>query len=246
MYEEGFGVEKSPEMAFFWHKEAAKNGNLSSQDMLGWMHENGCGTPQDKEEAFRCYEIAANRGEKHSQMSLVLMYEMGEGVQKNPEKAATWCRKLAEAEDPAAQFKLSVFFKDGFGVPVNKREAFKWCERSANKGGQNAIALLRWMYFSGYVVAPSDENEAILFHKKALHIYRRAAEDGDERGILKLASMFAKGEGIGKNIGKAIELYENSAVKKNPDVCVALGTLYTEIKDEENANKWFQEASNNK
>ena len=62
MYYTGNGVEKCDEMAVFWFKKSAEQGNAFAQYLLGSCLENGQGIAQDLDEAVLWYEKAAAQG----------------------------------------------------------------------------------------------------------------------------------------------------------------------------------------
>lgn len=62
MYAEGRGVEKNPETAAKWFRQAAEQGVQDAQYRLGGMYQRGEGVPQDMEYAYAWYTVAKKLG----------------------------------------------------------------------------------------------------------------------------------------------------------------------------------------
>lgn len=79
--------------------------------------------------------------------------------------------------------------------------AMKFLKKSADAGYGPAQALLGYIY---------DYSE---LDKESVEMYRKAAEQGTPAGEYGLGDMYAKGEGIEKDLGKALELITKAAEK---------------------------------
>ena len=62
--------------------------------------------------------------------------------------------------------------------------------------------------------------------KKALELYRKTCEAGDQDGCVLAAHMYRDGAGIPKDLEQALELYERACAQKQPNACMSLGTMY--------------------
>jgi len=62
MYADGRGVERSPEEAVRWFREAAEKGVQEAQFRLAGLYERGEGVPRDLEYAYAWYSVAAQLG----------------------------------------------------------------------------------------------------------------------------------------------------------------------------------------
>ena len=60
MYENGYGVERSPEEAVKWYRKAAEQGKTEAQFDLGWLYSNGEGVERSDSEAAKWYRKAAD------------------------------------------------------------------------------------------------------------------------------------------------------------------------------------------
>jgi len=112
--------------AMYWFREAAKQGHVLSQYILGRMYDVGEGTSTDDVKAVHWYSKAAEQGNLYAQNRLGEMYEGGQGVSKNAKKAVHWFRKGAEGGLPMAQYNLADMYRFGFGVPQSYIHAYAW------------------------------------------------------------------------------------------------------------------------
>jgi TPR repeat protein len=53
MYQNGFGTEENPEMAYYWYRRAADAGDADGAYMSGWCLENGYGVTDPAKEWYR-------------------------------------------------------------------------------------------------------------------------------------------------------------------------------------------------
>uniref|UniRef100_A0A8C5TBR2 LRP2-binding protein n=1 Tax=Malurus cyaneus samueli TaxID=2593467 RepID=A0A8C5TBR2_9PASS len=132
---------KDLKKAFFWHSEAAENGNLESQGALAIMYLYGQGAPQNSEAALEHLRKAAELGNIYAQGHLVEYYY----TRKFYSKAAAEARratknddinKLAEMSDchptyvakgaAMAAFYLARCFQLGRGIKKDKAAAEKY------------------------------------------------------------------------------------------------------------------------
>src|SRR6266542_3921162 len=80
------GTNKDLYKAFYWHRNAAENGDIEAQSNLAKLYEEGKGTEKDLKKAFYWYQKAAKNNVKEAQYILALSYYDGEGTEKNFEK----------------------------------------------------------------------------------------------------------------------------------------------------------------
>jgi TPR repeat protein len=93
MYWEGvFGIPKNPSLAAYWYREAADNGSIGSQYLLGLLYFYGKGVSLNYKESENWLMIASNNGNNHAQYFLGLMYYTGRGVKKDYIRAYVWLR----------------------------------------------------------------------------------------------------------------------------------------------------------
>jgi hypothetical protein len=102
-----------------------------------------------------------------------------------------------------------------------------------------AQSSLGIMYAKGEGV-PQDDQEAVYWYKKA-------AKEGEPKGLYNLALMYSDGRGVPKDDKKAAELYRRAAYFGFPDAQYNLGVLYAlgsgVPKDDKMAAYWYRKAA---
>ena len=94
----------------------------------------------------------------------------------------------------------------------------KGIEASHRGDLMTAMTLLQQAAEQGY--APAQVELAYLldkadYNEQAFHWYQQAAQLGDAAGQFGLASLYASGEGVGKDLEQARELFEQSVQQKH-------------------------------
>ena len=74
MYENGEGTEKDLEKAIYWYDKAAKNGNISAQNNLGYQYMKGEVPKKDSTKAVYWLQKAAESGNKIAYDNLAICY----------------------------------------------------------------------------------------------------------------------------------------------------------------------------
>lgn len=83
-------------------RQAAEEGHVRAQLMLGVMHEDGSGVIQDYEQALEWYRSAAMQGEPMAMYRVGSMLSQGVGADKDLIKAYAWCNIAAARGHQAA------------------------------------------------------------------------------------------------------------------------------------------------
>ncbi|MCH7928875.1 MAG: sel1 repeat family protein, partial [Proteobacteria bacterium] len=83
-------------------EQAAGEGDVSIQYLLGQMFENGLGIPQNLDKAAKFYQKAADADYVLAQIDLGWMYAEGRGVEKNDALAASLWNQAAAQNDTRA------------------------------------------------------------------------------------------------------------------------------------------------
>jgi TPR repeat protein len=118
-------------------------------------------------------------------------------------------------------------------------------EALANEGYAAAQSLLGNYYHFGR--EDGEDWGVDRDRKKAFELYRKAADQGDPRGINNLGSEYMDGESVEKDTAKGLELYRKAAEKGYSQAQYNLATCYylgevTE-KDIDKSALWFRRAS---
>jgi TPR repeat protein len=101
----------------------------------------------------------------------------------------------ARAEDAAQTYDKALAAYNRGDLPG----ALPLFRQAAEEGSADAQAWL------GYLLDLAEENT------EAVRWYRAAAEQGHKDGLAGLADMYAKGEGVDRDLGEARSLYEKAA-----------------------------------
>lgn len=109
-------------------------------------------------------------------------------------------------------------------------------KEAGNKGIIDAFMLVASCYLKGKGVMQDIE--------KGMKYLNLAISSGSTKAKYELAQRYWRGDGIEKNVDKAIELFLQIA-NNNSDVQLALGEIYDEQQNHQAAYKWYCEASKN-
>ena len=119
--------------------------------------------------------------------------------------------------------------------------AFEGFSEYAKMGNATAQYYLGKMYYEGRCVGGS-RNNAI-----AAEWYRKSAEQGNAEAQYSLGSMYENGEGVSKDLDKAVEWYRKSAEQGYADAQYNLGKIYEDCSgvflDYGKAVLWYQKAA---
>ena len=123
---------------------------------------------------------ATTAGDAWSERTLISVYAFGEyGVKPDWDKAAAWCKRAADHGEGMGIYCIGGMYNEGKGgYPLDIVQATKWFEKAAEKGISDAQADTGFSYWDGRGVA--------IDHARAIHWWRAAAMQGNERARLKL------------------------------------------------------------
>ncbi|OPX48023.1 tetratricopeptide repeat protein [Clostridium thermobutyricum] len=155
---------------------------------LGDIFFNGDFVEENKEKYMEYYMIAAEKGVEESINKLINIYI-----------------DLATQNDPEASFMLGEIYNIGEWVERDEEEAFDWYNKSETDGneegrvkaGELALEIGDILY----------EEEDI----KCIEWYSIASEKENREAQYKLAQLFEKGNFVGRDEERALELYKRAA-----------------------------------
>jgi TPR repeat protein len=136
-------------LAFETFKALAEQGEVSSQNYLGFMYEKGLGVSQDKQQAVKWYTKAAEQGYSYAQYNLGIQFREGQGVPQDYQQALKWYTKAAEQDNKEAKRDLGVMYVKGQGVSKDYKKAVKLFTISAEQGDAKAQYDLGLRYVLG-------------------------------------------------------------------------------------------------
>ena len=123
-------------------------------------------------------------------------------------------KQLAEDDEHYAQYFLGKLYRDGGVLTPDDEQAEEWFRRSAEAGCDcAAYALGKLLQGQGRM-------------KDAAGWYDRASKQRNEFAQYRLAKMYLMGNGVPKDVSRAVELLEASAEQGNQYAEYLLGKLY--------------------
>ena len=262
-------IDKSK--ALYWYEKAANQNHSKAQFQAGVMYEIGDGIPEDKTKALKWFEKCAELGDVKCQFNTGYFYLKAIGTKKNLKKAFYWFKKSADQGDKIGQFNVGIMYANGFGVDKNISKAIKWYLKSANQGYDKAQFNLGALYLLGENGVKQDMKKAYFWLNKAKEGGNSSAnrvldelsekksqiddlsslKKMDKKHIAKkqfhIAYKYFTGNGVEKDINKAIELFTKAAEKNHLQAQVNLGFIYSNNKygkkDLKKSFYWYQKAA---
>ena len=250
LYSEGNGVIKDYNKAFIWFQKSAENDYVGAYYQLGRAYYNGLGVDKDEEKAFKWHKKAAENNLAASQYALSLMYKNGEGCEENLVSAYYWVERAAENDYEDAYYVVGRSYLEGICVEVNYKKAFYYLSKGYLALDTNCIESLAEMYLKGlnvkkdvytalelynralefgdrsiyFKVGKVYEDEGLI--NQAISIYNQGHEEGNLKCTQRLGIMYYNGEGVEKDLEKAIEYMEIAAAKKESHAMYVLAVAY--------------------
>ena len=138
--------------------------------------------------------------------------------------AALWYRRAAEQGEAEAEISLAACYATGRGVNKDLREAGKWSRQAvihlatltdAESGKAKAQAKL-----GDACLARGDHTNAVLW-------YRKAAEQGEVEAQISLASCYANGRGVAKDLPEAARWSRLAATQIGEPKLAAMAAVST-------------------
>ena len=178
-YHDGYGVEQSDSLAFYWARLSAQQEHPAGLYFLAYCYETGRGANANQSNASYLYQQAfekalplATRGDASAQFVVGKIYDYGNGgVKLSHETAVTWYRRAAEQGYAGAQFNLGNCYQLGEGVQQDKKQAVYWYRQAALQNDPDAQYTLGLCYASGEGVAKSA--------RRAIEWFRLSARQGN-------------------------------------------------------------------
>lgn len=161
----------------------------------------------------------AEQNDNHAKIQLALAYYFGEyGLEKNGDKAVELLGEAAGEGSAVAQRDLAIILENT--EPKDQQKAIEYYKMAVDNENPDAYALnnLGVCYLTGDGVEVD--------YKKAVELFKKAAELGDDYAKLNLADNYYLGIGTRQSFEKAFELYKEVAENGNVTALKYLGECY--------------------
>ncbi len=244
LYRDGVGARPDDRQASRYFASAfrgfqvmeARSHDDKLQYRLGWMLLHGVGAKRNEAAARKWFERSAARGNENAQYQLAkLILGSDSSTPEEISQAVDWLTKLAEGGSEHAQYMLGKLYRDGGAVERNDVQAAIWFSHAAEQGHEYA------MYALGKLDLEAGNASA------ACRWFEKAAELGNQFAQYQLGKLLLAGEGVPKDMERALRWFTASAEQGNQFAQYALGKLYLlgrDIpQDKEAAVRWFAQAA---
>lgn len=172
----GYTIDK--QKAFANYEIAAKNGNVYSQLMVGYMYDYGDGVLANVSKAIEWYTRASESGNENATLNLANIYLLGRNTSVDKQKGILLLQKAAKQGSAIAASSLGREYTIGDTLPKSIEDAAYWIGVAETKGYINCqtVTNLGLMYDSKKMyekafecfskalnVDPSDTNAQYLY-----------------------------------------------------------------------------------
>ena len=203
---EGCGVGKDERLAVEYLRKAAEGRNRGAAFRWGVRLMRGELVGQDARRGVEWLEFAGRNGVPAAWRFLGHCFINGEGVAVDYNRAHDCLRRAAEAGDGNACNELSNLTARGLGCPRDEDRAARLLDRAIEMGSLWALCN------KGNICRDKGEFD------KAVRCYERAAAGGSAAGKYALAVMYRRGEGVDRDVDKAVELAREAVSAGAKDV----------------------------
>jgi len=187
LYEEGAGVEASPQKALEAYRAAAKGGNVRAMNKLGLLYSAAEGPIEtDLAQAREWFDKAAAQGLAIAHLNLALLIDTeAEPGSEEGRKAAEHLIVAAGAGITDAQDRLGAWYRDGRHVTRDLVAAATWFRPAAQAGNLNAMINLAQILEANI--------QTVNDLQAAADLYVQAANAGHPVAHFHLARLLASG-----------------------------------------------------
>eukprot|EP00049_Salpingoeca_infusionum_P021024 m.365947 g.365947 ORF g.365947 m.365947 type:complete len:1069 (-) comp33986_c0_seq1:174-3380(-) len=206
--------------AFRLFRLAAAQGHVNALVQLGNCYEKGVGTHPSVSLAASCYRKSAVQGLPEAQYKMGMLHMQGVGVEQSMRHAAMFFEQaVAGGNNPAAMFELAKLYDVGEGVKhKDSAKATQLLEQAAELNHKGAMRALIQRIKTRHMT-PS--------HRKTVTaLVCRAAKQDDPMAQCYLGSCYERGNGVDKDLKRALECYRSAAQCGHAHAQYKLGRCY--------------------
>jgi TPR repeat protein len=164
------------------------------------------GIPKNREKAVELFARAAEQGNIAAQLKVAHSFEEGDVLKQDGAQAVLWYTQAANQGSIEAQLKLADCYEKGEITGQDFSQAIHWYTLAAGQGKIEAQVRL-----AAYFEEHNDFNQS-------LHWYTQAANQDNAEAQIKLAGYYEKGEIVGQDLVRALNLY-SKVIAKGVNIC---------------------------
>jgi TPR repeat protein/serine/threonine protein kinase len=236
LYRNGTGVEKDPKRAFEWARRGADQGEVLSLIVLGDLYAKGEGVVADEAQALACFQTLIDNGDLEGWLALSELHQ----AKKEWRRALDCIEEAATRGNATAMLLASGYHLQALGVPYNREAGVAWLQKAVDIGSAEAMVTLGLYCVEGSIGPDHGP-------KHAVALFRRAADAGDDQGVVYLARQLVKGVGVERDVPEALDLYRQATKAGNAFAMIEVGKLYEAgenvPRDMSEALFWFKKAA---
>eukprot|EP00931_Biecheleriopsis_adriatica_P117851 TRINITY_DN93333_c0_g1_i1.p1 TRINITY_DN93333_c0_g1~~TRINITY_DN93333_c0_g1_i1.p1 ORF type:complete len:314 (-),score=66.51 TRINITY_DN93333_c0_g1_i1:516-1421(-) len=164
---------------------------LPSEDVSKWSQYI------DASDRFKELQQRAEQGDVEAMHDVAMIYDEGSvAVPCDEQKGFRWFSRAATKGHVDSMYYLGHAYAFGIGIAANEAMAMYGWRGAADKGETRAMVSLGYSFAQGCFGVPADGKRARMW-------FRKAARQGDERGMMFAGCTLALGIGVKKNIAAA-------------------------------------------
>ena len=212
------------------------------------MYYKGQGVERDYDLAHELYYDSAQQGNPYAEYELGKMYSKGIGCTKSEydsqahfERAFIgFCSLEEENHDDKLQYRIGQMLYTGTGVQRDECAAERYWSKSAELGNVDAQCALAKLWLQNRS-QPIDN---------IIKMLERAVLMGHSTAQYTLGKIYLGGDGVPKDVEKAMMLFRQAAGQGNDHAAYQLGKIYVQgnergVKNIDEGMKWLNEAALN-
>lgn len=207
--------------------------NPDAEFLLSVIYSYGLAEEQMKPvDGARLLRQSAERGSVQGAYSLAFQSRLALMLPRLPEaEIFKWMLKAAEGGHAEAQSEVGSGYRHGRGVGKDPDKAREWYLKAAAQGHTGSMSRLASMC----------EQEGQV--EAALEWLQKAVDAGDKFSAWRLGNMYKKGQGVEKDLDKAISVYSQSFAAGDLSSASELADIYEELGNTALAIEWHRQSA---
>ena len=221
LYYRGEKVAKDSAKARHWFEKAAALGSGFAMLELSRIYRDGDGVAPNDEESLKWLEAAGEKRHATALAELGHCYECGElGKEQDLGKAIALYKEASGKRSVRAKYEYGRCLFMGIGVERDREKAFELLGAAMTIGKdlfnyyKKVSQLLADMYF---------ENDAFEANEGQ---FNRLDSELNQKVLLRLGWRFRSGDGVSRDVGKAVACFKAAAERGDKTAQNSLGWMY--------------------